>query len=93
MKKKVLVTGSSGFIAPHVINKFLENNWEVLAVDIADCAIKNEQAIYIKKDLRELSPNDLKDIDCVVHLAFVTNIPYSVQNPIATTYDTITTCI
>ena len=30
MKNKVLVTGSSGFIAPHVINKFLENNWEVL---------------------------------------------------------------
>lgn len=89
MKNKVLVTGSSGFIAPHVINKFLENNWEVLAVDIADCAIKNEQAIYIKKDLRELSPNDLKDINCVVHLAFVTNIPYSVQNPIATTYDNI----
>ena len=31
----------------------------------------------------------MKDINCVVHLAFVTNIPYSVQNPIATTYDNI----
>ena len=58
------------------------------AVDI-DCAIKNEQAIYIK-DLRELSPNDLKDINCVVHLAFVTNIPYSVENPIATHMTTLT---
>lgn len=33
MKKKVLVTGSSGFIGFHIANKLLKNNFEVYGID------------------------------------------------------------
>ena len=33
--------------------------------------------------------DEIKDVDFVAHLAFVTNIPFSIQNPLSTTYDNI----
>ena len=33
MKKKILVTGSSGFIAPHIIEECLLKGWKVVAID------------------------------------------------------------
>ena len=32
-KKKILITGSAGFIGFHVANYFLHQNWEVVGVD------------------------------------------------------------
>ena len=86
---KVLVTGSSGFIAPHVIESCLKNNYEVIGVDVNDPVIKDEKCKYIKDDVRNLNEKDLKDIDYIIHLAFITNIPHSIQNPIKTTDDNI----
>ena len=44
---------------------------------------------YLRKDARELSDDDIKDFDFVAHMAFVTNIPFSIKNPISTTNDNI----
>lgn len=86
---KVLVTGSSGFIAPHVIESCIKSNYEVVGIDLKDPEIKIENCKYIKDDVRNQNVNDLKDIDYIIHLAFITNIPNSIQNPVKTTFDNI----
>ncbi|MDB2709244.1 NAD-dependent epimerase/dehydratase family protein [Candidatus Pelagibacter bacterium] len=88
---KLLVTGSGGFIAPHIIEAASKLNWNVVGVDIVDPdkEMLRDNVIYLKKDVRDLSNDDLKDVDFVAHMAFVTNIPFSIKNPLSTTNDNI----
>ncbi len=83
--KKILITGSSGFIAPHVIKSALKRNFEVYGID----RLKNENKIdgcnYIMKDINDFNLSEIKGLDYIVHLAFDTNIPYSIKNPKNTT--------
>jgi len=87
--RTVLITGAAGFIAPHVKNEFLRNGWKVVGVDISEVRDKIHNVEYLRKDVRELTPKDLSDVDVIVHLAFRTNIPFSVMNPVVTTSDNI----
>ncbi len=88
---KLLVTGAAGFIAPHIIEEAANLGWEVLGIDIteAEDKILSKNVKYLNKDARELSDDDIKDFDFVAHMAFVTNIPFSIKNPISTTNDNI----
>ena len=86
---KVLITGVSGFIAPHVVEASLKEGFDVVGVDKQDCSIKDPKFTFLKKDVRDLSPYDMKGVDYVFHLAFVTNIPYSVEHPLETTNENI----
>ena len=89
--KKILITGAAGFIAPHIIEESLKRNWEVVAVDLKEVAenLKYKDVKYLKKDVRNLDKDDLKAVDFIAHLAFITNIPNSIKYPIETTYDNI----
>ena len=87
--KTILVTGSAGFIAPHIADEALKKKWRVICVDKEEVEDKNSKITYIKDDLRNLSLSDIKNVDYVAHMAFVTNIPYSIKHPINTTYDNI----
>lgn len=86
---KVLVTGSSGFIGPHVIESCLNNKFKVVGIDLKDPEIVIKNCLYIKDDLRNLNYTNFEDIDYIIHLAFVTNIPFSIENPIQTSNDNI----
>ena len=87
----ILITGSAGFIAPHIAEEALNLGWNVIGVDKLDVENKiiNEKIKYLKCDLRDLKENDIKDVNYVAHMAFVTNIPFSIKNPLSTTYDNI----
>ncbi len=87
----ILITGAAGFIAPHIAEEALNLGWNVIGVDKLDVENKiiNEKIKYLKCDLRDLKENDIKSVDYVAHMAFVTNIPFSIQNPLSTTYDNI----
>jgi len=85
MKKKVLVTGSSGFIAPGVIKACLKRNWKVYGVDIKNPKKKFNRVDYIKKKFKKIKKKFLKKIDFVAHMAFKTNIPKSILNPVSYT--------
>ncbi len=89
--KKILITGSAGFIAPHIAEEALNLGWEVIGVDTQEVEnqVKDKKIKYIKSDLRDLTLGDIKDVNYVAHMAFVTNIPFSIQNPLSTTYDNI----
>lgn len=86
---KVLITGASGFIAPHLVEACLKQGWEVLGVDIRDCPYRYANFIFEKRDVRDLTLKDLSGVDYIFHLAFVTNIPNSIQHPLGTTTDNI----
>ena len=83
--KKILITGSSGFIAPHVIKSALRKNFEVYGIDRLDNEKKVAGCNYIKKDINDFKLSEIKGLDYIVHLAFDTNIPHSIKNPKNTT--------
>jgi len=91
--KKVLVTGAAGFIAPHLIEQCLAKNWEVVGVDISEpegfSKMNHPRYTFQKRDVRDLKKEDLQGTDYIFHLAFVTNIPHSIENPLPTTADNI----
>ena len=87
--KSVLITGSSGFIAPHIIKKALERKYKVFGIDIKNPEIKLKGCNYIKKDVRDFNIEEIGNLDYIIHLAFVTNIPFSISDPISTTEDNI----
>ncbi|MBI4120936.1 MAG: NAD-dependent epimerase/dehydratase family protein [Parcubacteria group bacterium] len=93
---RVLVTGVSGFIGPHLVEACLKKGWDVLGVDIRDfnyaaieCDFHTPRFVFEKRDVRTLTPEDLKDITYIFHLAFDTNIPNSIKHPLETTRDNI----
>jgi len=89
----ILITGASGFIAPHIIQESLNKGLKVVGIDLLDQnpkeAVHNENYTFKKMDVRSLNEDFMKNIDYVVHLAFVTNIPNSISNPLDTTKDNI----
>lgn len=86
---KVVVTGVSGFIGPHVVEECLKRDWQVVGVDLLPCGIEAAGFSFLRKDARDLAVEELGGVDYVVHLAFVTNIPNSIEHPIETTRDNI----
>jgi nucleoside-diphosphate-sugar epimerase len=84
---KILVTGNLGYVGTILTNIFIENNYSIIGYDIGyfkDCLISknyknpNEQ---IFSDIRKFDEKILKDIDCVVHLASLSNDPLGQLEP------------
>ena len=80
--KRILVTGHNGFIGPLLVNLLLEKGYDVTGLDTdyygSDCALfkakKGSSEIKeIKKDIRQVSAEDLEEIDTVCHLAALSN--------------------
>ena len=88
-KKKALITGSAGFIAPFVIREFVEQGYEVIAVDKQEVVDQDGRVEYLRRDVRDLSISDLAGVDIVGHFAFLTNIPFSISSPCSTTDENI----
>lgn len=88
---KYLVTGCCGFIGSHLTEKLLKNrNNKVIGIDNLSSGnmqniksfIKNKNFKLLKKDLnhKDLHKN-IKKIDCVFHLAALSDIIPSVSEP------------
>ena len=77
----ILVTGGSGFIGSHLVDKLLEKGYDVRVFDL----IKphREDVEWIKGDL--LSKNDLfrafKDVEYVYHLAAIADVNIALSRP------------
>lgn len=87
--KKVIVTGGLGFIGSHIVERLNETN-EVLIVDDESSGrienIKDLDFSKIDTTLGSISSIDLDEIfdgfDYLFHLAAVTSVPLSVNNPL-----------
>lgn len=76
----VLITGSEGFLGPHVVRECERWGWDVTRWD---------RKIAPMKDVRYLTPRVLAEVDYVFHLAWRTNIPDCILHPVKSTSDNI----
>ena len=86
MADKVLVTGGAGFIGHHVVNLFLEKNYDVVVIDNLSSGSKynlHQDSKFIECDIRaELDDVFLKErFKYVIHLAAQPSAPNSISNP------------
>jgi UDP-glucose 4-epimerase len=77
MKKKVLITGSSGYIGSHLC-KMLMPRYKVHGLDLLTPKIKIDE--FHRQDINHLSGLD-EHYDTVVHLAALVNVGESEQHP------------
>lgn len=86
--KRVMVTGCSGFLGHHITKELQKQGYYVVGVDKRPIKYQMPNE-FIQIDVFDLGYRDLMDIDYVIHLAFITNIPNSVRHPVKTTYQNI----
>ena len=90
----MLVTGGAGFIGSHLVDRLLNEGFEVTVIDNLDTGrLENiahhqdrEEFHFIKGDIRDfdLVKETMKDIDAVFHEAALASVTLSVENPILT---------
>lgn len=83
---KVLVTGHKGYIGTHLVSLLKAAGHTVTACDInlfeeAKIAEVAKPDLELIKDIRDLSVDDLKGHDCIMHLAGISNDPMGDLNP------------
>lgn len=82
---KIIVTGGMGFIGSHFVNYVLENtNDEIMVIDNLTYAsnpnnIKGKVK-FLKKDICEVTQEDLGKYDYIVHFAAESHVDNSIKN-------------
>jgi nucleoside-diphosphate-sugar epimerase len=76
----VLVTGNRGYIGAVLVEMLLTKKYNVIGLDTGyydGCELYpySQSVRQIKKDIRDVSDDDLKGIDAVIHLAALSNDP------------------
>jgi dTDP-glucose 4,6-dehydratase len=92
--RKILVTGGAGFIGSHIVDRLLNECFEVTVIDNLDTGrLENfanhqsrEEFHFIKGDIRDfnLIKELMKDVDVVFHEAALASVTLSLENPILT---------
>lgn len=82
---KILVTGHNGYIGSHLIELLHKEGYETIGVDVnlyKGCEWDNYEKpnTEIIKDIRSLELNDFVGVDCVIHLAALSNDPMGELN-------------
>lgn len=76
--KNILITGGGGYIGTNLTNFLLKKNFSVTVIDtfwFGNYLKKSKKLKVIKKDIRNVENKDLKNIDCILHLASIANDP------------------
>jgi len=75
-KKRVLITGGSGFLGSHLCEKYLENNWDVIAMDnLLTGNIENIAHLFGRDDFQFIKHDVTEyihvtgDLDLILHFA------------------------
>jgi len=86
---KILLTGNKGYIGSVLGEVLLSRGYEVIGYDTdyyggCDLDAAKRPAVQIKKDIRDVSAEDLKGIDTIIHLAALSNDPLGELAPALT---------
>lgn len=82
--KKVLVTGSEGYIGSTLVEKLLDKEFEVIGLDTVyfnNSLNKSTKYKVIQCDIRDINSVDLNGIDAIIHLAALSNDPIGELDP------------
>jgi UDP-glucose 4-epimerase len=89
---RVLVTGGSGFIGSHLVDRLLKEGFNVVVIDNLDTGglekiarhHTSKRFCFIKGDIRDfnLVKETIKDVDVVFHEAALASVTLSVKDPI-----------
>ena len=89
--KKAIVTGGAGFIGSHLAERLVELGHQVIIIDDLssgkienmDKLLSGKKAEFIQGSITDISllKRLFKDADYVFHLAAVTSVPRSIDNP------------
>jgi nucleoside-diphosphate-sugar epimerase len=79
--KNILITGAGGYIGCTMVEQFLIQGHRVTGVDqfyfgkktLGSDIISNKRFVLLQRDIRELSPDDLRGMDVVIDLAGLSN--------------------
>tara|TARA_B100002051_G_C16635869_1_gene585878 strand:+ start:34 stop:1065 length:1032 start_codon:yes stop_codon:yes gene_type:complete len=87
----ILITGINGYVGSVLGNFMYEKGYNVKGLDnnyYEDCLLQNIQPKYktLIKDIRDIEISDFNGIDCVIHLASISNDPLGELDP-DNTYD------
>ena len=80
---KILITGGSGFIGTHLINKLLSDGHDIYNLDkVNSRALPSDKQKII--DILDIDVNDnfFAGIDTIIHLAAMVSVPKSFDDPI-----------
>jgi UDP-glucose 4-epimerase len=90
-KGQVLVTGGAGFIGSHVVDRLVESGYGVWVLDNLSTGklenlknhLEGSEISLVEGDVRDakLVNKTVRDVETVIHLAAVTSVPFSVENP------------
>ncbi len=88
---RILLTGHEGYIGPVMIQTLLEAGHEVVGLDseyFSGCDFGTYKCPVesIRRDIRDVTLDDLRGFDAVIHLAAISNDPLGNLNP-QSTYD------
>lgn len=73
-----MITGHNGFIGSHLVDK-LKKKYKIIGISNHD---SKSSIPTIKKDIRKITKKDLpKNIDCIIHLAAITDVSFCEKNP------------
>jgi len=86
VKKRILVTGSEGYIGQHLVELLLKKNFGVIGCDLCwydEAYVSERVAGYeiLRTDFDQLTKADLEGVDVVCHLAAISNDPMGDLDP------------
>lgn len=90
---KILVTGGAGFIGSHIVNRLLNEGYEVNVIDNMSTGYPEKISHLDSKDLKitkgdirdsDLVGKTMKDVDAVFHEAALVSPVLSVEDPLLT---------
>ena len=85
--RKVLITGSCGFLGHHLVKKLDEIGFYTIGVDNlsnGDRKYAKYSEEFIWDDFGFLTPEDLEGIEWIFHTAALPRVPYSIEHPVET---------
>lgn len=83
---KILVTGNKGYIGSVLTPMLIEKGYEVIGYDsgyFEDCLLLpfDGNHSYIRKDIRDITKEDMEGVDSIIHLAGLSNDPLGDFSP------------
>tara|TARA_B100000085_G_scaffold182029_1_gene166291 strand:+ start:4026 stop:4958 length:933 start_codon:yes stop_codon:yes gene_type:complete len=96
--KKALVTGGQGFIGGHIVDRLIDDGYEVVVIDNKSSTTTdfhiNTKADYIEEDVADITIyqnlyNRYGRFDHVFHLAALSKVQESLERPAMTVFDNV----